>query len=82
MLLAIDVGNTNTVLGLFDGENLVNSWRITTHARATGDEMALTYRGLLESQPEVTGLALCSTVPSILHELRPMLSTFFVTSRL
>lgn len=39
--------------------------------------MALTYRGLLASQPEVTGIALCSTVPSVLHELRPMLSTFF-----
>jgi len=77
MLLAVDVGNTNTVLGLFDGAELKNSWRITTHARATGDEMALTYRGLLESQPHVTGLALCSTVPSVLHELRPMISSFF-----
>ncbi|MEL0282280.1 MAG: type III pantothenate kinase, partial [Actinomycetota bacterium] len=65
------------VLGLFTGEELVRSWRITTHARATGDEMALTFRGLLDEQPEITGLALCSTVPSVLHELRPMLSSFF-----
>ena len=77
MLLAVDVGNTNTVLGLFTGEELVRSWRITTHARATGDEMALTFRGLLDEQPEITGLVLCSTVPSVLHELRPMLSSFF-----
>jgi type III pantothenate kinase len=77
MLLAVDVGNTNTVLGLFDGAELLQSWRVTTHARATGDEMALTYRGLLTSQPEITGVALCSTVPSVLHELRPMLATFF-----
>ncbi|MAF73777.1 MAG: type III pantothenate kinase [Actinomycetota bacterium] len=77
MLLAVDVGNTNTVLGLFTGEELVRSWRITTHARATGDEMVLTFRGLLDEQPEITGLALCSTVPSVLHELRPMLSSFF-----
>ena len=77
MLLAVDVGNTNTVLGLFNGDELVRSWRITTHARATGDEMALTFRGLLDEQPEITGLALCSTVPSVLHELRPMLSSFF-----
>ena len=77
MLLAVDVGNTNTVLGLFTGEELVRSWRITTHARATGDEMALTFRGLLDEQPEITGLALCSTVPSVLHELRPMMSSFF-----
>jgi len=77
MLLAVDVGNTNTVLGLFTREELVRSWRITTHARATGDEMALTFRGLLDEQPEITGLVLCSTVPSVLHELRPMLSSFF-----
>ena len=77
MLLAVDVGNTNTVLGLFAGDELVRSWRITTHARATGDEMALTFRGLLDEQSEITGLALCSTVPSVLHELRPMLSSFF-----
>ncbi|MGA0221964.1 MAG: type III pantothenate kinase [Candidatus Nanopelagicales bacterium] len=77
MLLAVDVGNTNTVLGLFTGEELVRSWRITTHARATGDEMALTFRGLLDEQPEITGLVLCSTVPSVLHELRPMLSSFY-----
>ena len=77
MLLAVDVGNTNTVLGLFTGEELVRSWRITTHARATGDEMALTFRGLLDEQPEIAGLVLCSTVPSVLHELRPMLSSFF-----
>ena len=64
MLLAVDVGNTNTVLGLFTGEELVRSWRITTRARATGDEMALTFRGLLDEQPETTGLVLCSTVPS------------------
>ncbi len=77
MLLAVDVGNTNTVLGLFDGEDLVQSWRITTHARATGDEMALTYRGLLTNQPTVTGLALCSTVPSVLREMRPMIAESF-----
>ncbi len=77
MLLTVDVGNTNTVLGLFDGDRLIDSWRITTHARATGDEMALTFRGLLAGQPDVTGIALCSTVPSVLHELRPMVSSFF-----
>ena len=39
--------------------------------------MALTYRGLLSDQPRISGLALCSTVPSVLHEMRPMLGTFF-----
>ena len=77
MLLAVDVGNTNTVLGLFDGTDLIQSWRVTTHARATGDEMALTYRGLLAQQPSVSGLAICSTVPSVLHEMRPMIAASF-----
>jgi type III pantothenate kinase len=75
-LLAIDVGNTNTVLGLFDGEELVRSWRIKTDARSTADEMALVFRGLLADQPEVTGIALCSTVPAVLREMRHMLTTY------
>lgn len=35
MLLAIDVGNTNTVLGMYDGDDLISSWRIKTDARTT-----------------------------------------------
>ena len=73
MLLAIDVGNTNTVLGLFDGEELVRSWRIKTDARETADEIELKFRGLLSNAPEVTGIALCSTVPAVLREMRTML---------
>ncbi|MDO8309724.1 MAG: type III pantothenate kinase [Actinomycetota bacterium] len=77
MLLAIDVGNTNTVLGLFDGESLVSSWRIKTDARSTADEIVLTFRGLLAGGPEVDGIALCSTVPAVLRELRLMLSRYY-----
>jgi len=76
MLLAIDVGNTNTVLGLFDGETMERSWRIKTDARATADEMWLTYRGLLRDEPKVTGIAICSTVPMALRELRTMTSAY------
>ena len=77
MLLAIDVGNTNTVIGLFDGHDMVRSWRIKTDARATADEMWLTYRGLLRDEPKVTGIAVCSTVPMVLRELRSMIDDFF-----
>ena len=77
MLLAIDVGNTNTVLGMFDGSDLVASWRIKTDARTTADEMALTYRGLLENQRAVKGIALCSTVPAVLREMRLMLGRYY-----
>ena len=76
MLLAIDVGNTNTVLGLFDGEELTASWRIKTDARTTADESILTFRGLLAGTP-ITGIALCSTVPAVLREKRLMLDRYF-----
>ncbi len=76
MLLAIDVGNTNTVLGLFDGEVLRHSWRVKTDARTTGDEMVLIFRGLLHGSPEITGIALCSTVPAVLREMRTMFARY------
>lgn len=76
MLLAIDIGNTNTVLGVFEGEKLVHSWRIKTDARNTADELMLTYRGLL-ADVNVTAVAGCSTVPAALRELRTMLSRYW-----
>jgi type III pantothenate kinase len=77
VLLAIDIGNTQTVIGLFDGATLSHSWRIKTDARATADEMVLIYRGLLSDSPQVTGIALCSTVPAVLHEMRFMLQRYY-----
>jgi type III pantothenate kinase len=77
VLLAIDVGNTNTVLGMFDGDEMRASWRITTDARTTADEMALTFRGLLGDEWDVSGIALCSTVPAVLREMRGMLARYF-----
>ena len=47
MLLTIDVGNTNTVLGLFDGEEVVEHWRIATDPVRTADELAVILQGLL-----------------------------------
>jgi type III pantothenate kinase len=76
MLLTVDIGNTNTVLGVFAGEKLVDSWRLRTDARATSDELALLYRGLLESVP-VDGIAVCSTVPSQLREVRRMCERWY-----
>ncbi len=77
MLLTVDVGNTNTVLGLFDGETLHSSWRIKTDSRETADETWLTYRGLLSDSPAVTGLAMCSTVPAVLREFRVMAERYW-----
>ncbi len=76
MLLAIDVGNTNTVLGIFDEDTLAHSWRVKTDPRDTADELWLQYRSLIEGF-EVTGLSICSTVPSSLREIRVMVSKYF-----
>jgi len=77
MLLAVDVGNTNTVLGLFDGERLFESYRIKTDPRVTADELALMFRGLLADHPAPDGVAVCSTVPAVLNELRTMFAKYF-----
>jgi type III pantothenate kinase len=76
MLLTIDIGNTNMVLGVHDGSSLVRSWRIKSDARDTADELALIFQGLLAGH-EVTGIAACSTVPAVLRELRAMLADYY-----
>jgi len=76
MLLTIDVGNTNTVLGLFDGEDLIKSWRVKTDPRSTSDEMSLQINALVHGYV-ITGLSICSTVPASLRELRTMIATYF-----
>ena len=77
MLLTVDVGNTNTVLGLFDGEELFESYRIKTDPRVTADELALMFRGLLAAHPEPDGVSVCSTVPAVLDQLRAMFGRYF-----
>lgn len=76
MLLTIDVGNTNTVLGTFLGEDLIHSWRVKTDPRSTADELWLQMRALVEGI-DISGLSICSTVPATLRELRTMISTYF-----
>ena len=80
MLLAIDVGNTNTVLGVFDGKALSRSWRVKTDPRNTADELWLQYSALV-SEFEITGLSICSTVPATLRELRTMITLYFPKMR-
>jgi len=69
MLLVLDVGNTNIVLGTFSAEKLVHQWRVTTDRNRTADELRLTTRSLLaeaEVDPEkITGVAIASVVPSL-----------------
>lgn len=76
MLLTVDVGNTNTVLGVFQGDQLVKSWRVKTDPRTTADELWLQFNALVTGY-KLTGLSICSTVPATLRELRTMINTYY-----
>ena len=76
MLLAIDVGNTNTVLGVFNGGVLEHSWRVKTDPRDTADELWLQYSSLVEGF-DITGIAICSTVPAVLREVRKLVNDHY-----
>ena len=67
MLLAIDVGNTQTVFGLFDGAVLTEQFRVGTNRTATGDELAVLLRGFVELD-SLEGIVLCSSVPQLVQE--------------
>jgi len=77
-LLAADIGNAHTVLGLLADGEVGAHWRVSTDARRTADEWAVLLRGVLgEALQQVDGVAVCSTVPSVLNEWREMLQANF-----
>src|SRR5436309_4874935 len=98
MVLAIDVGNTQTVIGLYgiDDSNstgtgaerdLLDHWRIATSAERTSDELALLVQEFLgfhgfSFDEDVSGVALCSSVPSITMAVREMTDRYFGFSAL
>jgi type III pantothenate kinase len=67
MLLAVDVGNTQTVIGLFDDGRLTEHWRLATERERTGDELGVLLHGLLDEE-SVDGICLASTVPPLVRE--------------
>ncbi len=81
MLLAIDAGNTNIVLGLFQKDKLLGSWRLTTQSYQTPDELGLIIRRLLNVDggyaEQITAVVLSSVVPSIVRPLREMAQRYF-----
>lgn len=81
MLLVIDVGNTNTVLGVFDGEGLVDHWRIGTEREKTSDEWGILFRDLfLFDQIDIRdfeGMIISSVVPPVLIMLEGMARKYF-----
>lgn len=81
MLLAIDVGNTNTVLGVFRGNELVANWRLTTTRDQTVDEYGILTRQLFTlaglSAAEIKGVMVASVVPSLNPTLAEMAIRYF-----
>ena len=82
MLLAIDVGNTQTHLGVFDKDRLVHEWRASTDARRSADELALMFGEFLaladlSFSRQITGVAIASVVPRATQQLREMTSRYF-----
>ena len=82
MLLAIDVGNTQTHLGVFSGELLRHEWRASTEPTRTADELALMFGEFLSLAEmsfsrEITGVAISSVVPKATQELREMTERYF-----
>jgi len=65
-LVAIDIGNTQTVIGLFEGDELGEHWRIATESERTGDELGLLLGGLVDLG-SVEGVVLSCTVPPLLR---------------
>jgi type III pantothenate kinase len=65
-LLAIDVGNTQTALGLFEQAELTRHWRLATEAHRTGDELGILLGGLVDLH-SVDGITLSSTVPALVR---------------
>ncbi len=82
MLLAVDVGNSHTVIGVFNGAELIQHWRISTDAGRTADELALLFGGLMQFENlsfsrNVHGVVICSVVPLVTERLREMTARYF-----
>lgn len=81
MLLVIDVGNTNITLGVFNGEELSGTFRMTTKLPRTSDEYGITLRELVERQgilsTDINAAIVASVVPDIMHSLGSALIKYF-----
>ena len=81
MLLAIDVGNTNIVIGVFDGRELVHSWRLTTIRERTADELGILVTDLCGhhgiTRQQISGIVIASVVPPLTGTLQLMAVKYF-----
>jgi type III pantothenate kinase len=81
MLLVIDIGNTNTVLGIYEGEKLVHHWRLETSRNRTSDEYGVLIRQLFAMAPQeihrIEGAIIACVVPPMLSTITAMVEIFF-----
>ena len=81
MILAIDVGNTNITCGVFDGDNIVACFRLTTKMPRTSDEYAMILSNLLEQNQlkstDIEDAIICSVVPNVMHSLQSAFIKYF-----
>jgi type III pantothenate kinase len=81
MLLAIDVGNTNVTIGVFDGDRLAHSWRLAALRERTADELGILITRLFEQArvpvESVTGIAVASVVPPLTRPMEEMCERYF-----
>jgi type III pantothenate kinase len=81
MLLVIDVGNTNTVLGLYRGKELIRSWRLTTDKARTADEWAMLIHELFSLSelhfPDIDDVIISCVVPPLLNTLETLCDNYF-----
>lgn len=81
-LLCADIGNSHTVLGLVADGEVLDHWRVATDERRTADEWAVLLKGLLRESTVsdlIAGIAVCATVPAVMHEWRDMLVRHYGT---
>lgn len=81
MLAVLDVGNTNIVLGVYEGKNLLNYWRIATDVQKSADEYGIIIEQFFKmgniSIKEIEATIVCSVVPSIMYTLEHMTRKYF-----
>jgi len=86
VLLAVDVGNTHTVIGTYQGDRLERHWRLRTDSERTADEYGVLLLGLFEAagdpEPEVAGIVVSSVVPSVNETVDELGRKFFGKSPL
>jgi type III pantothenate kinase len=81
LVLAIDVGNTNVKLGVFDGRRQITNWRLETDTTRMPDEYAVLLDWLLKRRgltfDDIAGISLSSTVPAMVPVVRSLATTYF-----